>query len=323
MAKRAYIESSVDSPATVTGSINGVNKDFVLTRTPDSGSVIAFINNTVTSSSVSTATVTLASAPESGDSVYFHYTVAITSADSSDSINTVTAQTIIESAMRKINKLGAGQTIATADLALGLAELNDMIDYWRTRRVFISYISDDSYTLTSSKQAYTIGQESADFTADRPIKLTRANLIIVSNSDETRKELKIIEWPEYADVTVPAEYGAEPTHLYYQPTIPNGTLWPWPYPENTTTALINKLELFTWCHLYQFTSASSAVYLAPGYENALKASLAERLSIPFGVAVSIDLRNQARLARAAIASNNTQAPKMQTRDYGIPTAESW
>ncbi|GAH05792.1 unnamed protein product, partial [marine sediment metagenome] len=44
----------------------------------------------------------------------------------------VAASTIIADALRRINVLGAGQSITTSDQALGLVELNDLIDQLRT-----------------------------------------------------------------------------------------------------------------------------------------------------------------------------------------------
>lgn len=60
-----------------TGSINGVNTGFTTANTPTAGTVQVFLNGLLqrptTDYSVSGATITMTSAPETGDALYVHY----------------------------------------------------------------------------------------------------------------------------------------------------------------------------------------------------------------------------------------------------------
>ena len=317
MATTPYTETSAD---TLSGSVNGTNTDFVVSHTPDDGSVLGFVNGFFIPSTVSGTTVTFTSAPLTGDTVSVFYTV--TSAVSASS-GAVTGLTIIQNALLYLNKLGVGQSITEADQTLGLKQLNLLIDRWRVKRSYVIYFNHASYSFDTSQQSYTIGQDSADFEADRPIKIIRANLIRTGDDPNTHIPLLVYEMDEYASLSVPATSGQEPDRIYYQPTFPNGTLWPWPYPENDADILANELELFTWSYMTSWATTDTSVDLAPGYEDALTLSLAERLTVPYGVAMNPELKDQARQARASIARINTIPKKIATRDYGIPMSEGY
>lgn len=233
-----------------------------------------------------------------------------------------TASEMILSALRRINRLGAGQTIASSDETFALSELNYLIDHWRALKRFVLYYSQSEYTFTTSKQSYSIGRSSADFTADRPIKIARANLIHSGDDPDSYTPLAVYDMTEYASLSTPVLSDEEPVCIYYQPTVPNGTIWPWPYPANTAEALANKLQLFTWSYLSGYETVDTDVDLAPGYKDAITWTLAERLADAFGITLTVTQVKLARQSRAAIASNNLKSYKI-TSDYGIPNAEDY
>lgn len=234
---------------------------------------------------------------------------------------TVSGQTIIEGALYELNKLGQGQTIAPADLAFGLLKLNRLIDQWKAERRFVYYIAHESYPFAASKQSYTIGPSGADFNAARPVRIEYANLIVTETTPNYSKPLNVIEVSDYSEINVPAQSGAEPFVIYYQATHPNGTIFPWPYPENAPGPLANRLELYTWAQLSGFALASTTVELPPGYEEAITLTLAEKLAQAFGKTVSAEFRDETRKARSIIGHINTVAPRMKTCDFGIPTSQ--
>lgn len=238
-------------------------------------------------------------------------------------MGTVTGTTLCTDALRAINIGDAFNAPSDEDLALALGWLNRMIDRWNADRLNIYYMADDSYAWTTSKQSYTIGPTLADFTAVRPAKIERANLIVVSTDPDYRKPLEVIDVSDYSEITVPAQSGSEPDRIYYKATYPNGTIYPWPYPENDADVLLNKLELFTWAQLSALAALSASIYLPPGYEDAITLSLAEKLCIPFEKAVPQALAREASKARGIIKSLNANPAKLKTRDSGIPTAASW
>lgn len=230
----------------------------------------------------------------------------------------VTASTIIENALRRINVLGAGQTVAAHDQAFSLAELNLLIDHWRARRRFVLHFQQITFTFGTSKTYYSIGKSAgADINADRPVKIEKANLIRVEGDEETRFDLGIIELDQFARIPQVIA-GPEPLGIFYLPSVPDGTIYPAPYPENTAGALANKLELFCWSHLYNYATAASKAYLAPGYEDALTWSLCERIAPAFGRELTVQQMSMARESRDAIAVHNTRPSRVSSLDTGLP-----
>lgn len=231
----------------------------------------------------------------------------------------IAASTIIESAFRKTNIYGPLQTIESGDQALALGELNDIIGLWRAQKCFIPYQSLVSFAFVTSKTAYTIGESGADFNTKRPIRIEAANLIRVADNPNSRVPLRVIEIDLFNRIPVQAQSGPEPQAVYYKATVPNGTLYPWPYPENTVTAVLNKLELQVWADLTSFATAATTVDLADGYEQALKLTLAVKLAYIYHAELPPRLETEAREARSVIMANNEDMAIVSACDSGLPS----
>ena len=227
-------------------------------------------------------------------------------------------RTLGTAALRELAIVSPEETPSADDLAWVLNVANRLVSQWNTRKRFIVVMSIQSFTFTTSQQSYSIGRSAANFNADRPSKIEWANLIQTSVNPNERWPLEVIEVADYGEITIPTETAEIPAELYYAPTVPNGTLWPWPYPEDTAAAKNNKLELAMWTRLASFTALDTAIDLADGYDDAIVLSLAERLAPSFGLSVSPELEAAARRARSAIQSVNSKAPKLATRDSGMP-----
>lgn len=222
-----------------------------------------------------------------------------------------TALVIIDGALMEIGVLAAGETARAEDAEFARLKLNRLIDQWKTRELFAFAREHASYTFSTSSQSYTIGATGV-FVGSRPVKIERANLVVVASSN-LRQGLEVINSDQYGSLNLPATSGT-PTKLYYQPLVPDGKLWPYPYPTVTT----NKLELFYWLHLSTFAALATSVDLAPGYEEAITLCLAKKLCPAFGMPVSSDLRIEAARAEQYIRGPNSAAPKISTRDAGCP-----
>ena len=223
---------------------------------------------------------------------------------------------IIEPAFTELGVKPPDQDLGNAEAVWGLNKLNRLLGQWATRRLFVYVENHNSYTFSASQQSYTIGPSGANFTATRPVRVLRANLRQVADSPDTHIPLEVINTSDYAALRVPALSSTIPTKLYYQPTFPNGTLWPWPYPTVTT----NQLELFTWNQIASFAALSDAVSFPPGYLDALIYALAESMlpTYPSEAAASYVIE-QARKAIYAIQSLNTQSPRLQSTGDGMPS----
>jgi hypothetical protein len=184
----------------------------------------------------------------------------------------VTATQLIYRAARLLGYIRQGMTLPADVLNDGLDALNDLLSSWRTESLMVFSISDDLYTLSVNVQSYTIGPTGA-FVATRPEYIKQANLVLNTATPVARLPIEILrDSSEWASIRVRAITNAIPLKLYYDPTVPNGTLNIWPAP-----GLAYQLELFTWGQMSSFADLTTSYSLAPGYEAALKYALAEDL----------------------------------------------
>lgn len=219
----------------------------------------------------------------------------------------MTVLDIIKNALAEINFVSAEQTLSPANEAYCFDRLNRLLDSWKTQPRY-SYVTErHEFALNPSKQSYTIGPAPADcVVSSRPVAIKYANLIM----DAVRLPLESIKVGTYADIPMPALGSTHPIRLYYQPTYPAGTLWPWPYP--TDTSLL--LELFIPFVIEPYATVNDDVSWPPGYLDAITLSLAEALCPWAGREVPAELREAARKARAAISAVNVSA-LTQESDY--------
>lgn len=200
---------------------------------------------------------------------------------------------IITDAYRDIQSLGAGKTLPGEDLEFGLRHYNRMVGYLQALQLGW-YEENEAFPWAVSQQSYTIGKSGsgADFEmtagGERPPKFDRAKLAYSGTSQEV--ELPVFTVQEYSAVSNPAQSAIDPIRIYYQPTFPNGTLWPVPYP--TTTS--NSLRLFWKNQLSVIDMADVAtdINIAPGVHDALVRELSGRLAPAAGKTLSDDMKIQ-------------------------------
>ena len=231
----------------------------------------------------------------------------------------MTGSEIFEAALQEIGVLAAGEVPSAADAELLRRKFNRMVGTWNTQRRFVVYEKHQQFTFGTSQQSYTIGPTGADFTSDRPLRLERVKLVLTASTPDVDLPLENLQVGEYADLSVPTLSSTIPTKIYYEPTFPSGTIYPWPYPTVTS----NKLELWWWTKLSEIAEAdvTTEYSLATGYDDALTLSLAEQcLGKIWGVEDDPQLRNRARLARLAISGANSSPLRIATQDTGMPGA---
>lgn len=179
----------------------------------------------------------------------------------------MTATQMIYRACRLLGYAHQGTAIPADVLNEGLDTLNDLISNWRIQSLLVFRIAEATYTLVVNQASYTIGPSGATFTAARPAYIKDANLLI---STGVRMPLGILrDSSEWANIRDRPVTDSIPLVLYYDPTVPNGTINLWPSPGSAY-----QIELYTWAQLTAFSDLTTDVVLAPGYENALKYNLA-------------------------------------------------
>jgi hypothetical protein len=225
-------------------------------------------------------------------------------------------------ALTEIRAVRAGDVPSAEDLALALQVFNELLDAWNAEDQALYTLGFATFTLTPNLQPHTIGLSTNTPTptfsvsVTRPQKVRHANIVLSTN---IRAGLNIVDddgWNAIlagaAAGQTPTVFSAVPTDLYYSPDWPNGSLYLWPVP-NTAYGL--ELETDT---LLASVASTDTFTLPPGYQQALRLTLAELLAAAFGQQVLPTTTIKAREARARLFGANAYVPNLMTRDGGLP-----
>lgn len=219
-------------------------------------------------------------------------------------------------ALAEIRSARAGDTVGGDDLAHALLVFNEYLDALNADDRAIYAVTFTTHTLTPSLQPHTIGlaanTPTLSVTTARPTKVIGANLVLTSVTPNVRVPITVRDRGWWLNVATRGITSTVPTDLYYSADWPNGSIYLWPVP----TAAYG-LELETSTLLAQVLQ-SDTLDLPPGYQQALRLTLAELIASSFGQKVSDLTARNAKIARARIWGNNDVTPNLCTRDAGMP-----
>lgn len=203
-----------------------------------------------------------------------------------------TARTHIKSALRKIQVLGAGQTLSNEDAQVGLEILNDMLDGWSVEGNLVKAETRESFPLTTGQASYSISI-GGDFNTAPPQEIIAA-FVRQSNIDDP---ITVIDAATYAAISDKSTPGI-PRFLYYDD---NGTLFLHPVPVADYT-----LHLYSHKALSRYTSLDTDVTLAVGAKRAIDQNLAVELAQEFDREPSMQLLRGALKAKNALKASTTR-----------------
>lgn len=241
--------------------------------------------------------------------------------------------TIISSALRDLNVTGAADSAPSGeDTELALGHYNRIVQrltaqqlgWYEVNEAFAFGVSQQSYQLAPSGTTPASGVFVMTATGVRPPKIDRAKLVLSASSPATEYELPIITVGQYWKIVQPAQSALLPQVVYYQPTFPNGTLWPVPYPTQTT----NQLRLFWKNQLATVAigDISANIDMPPGVEDALTWELMRSVAGTFGRTLTEDQRLQAMESwKVLLTMKNADPAYIGTdiRGAAEKTAQNW
>lgn len=239
----------------------------------------------------------------------------------------MTGLTYVTRAMKKVGALDPGRVPTDAEATDGLQTLNNMAEAWALSKSLVWTDQIIRATFATSKQSYTIGP-GGDLATDinsvaipRPTRISWGNIVLTSTTPAAHIPLTLLQTKEWLAIPVPLLAATPSIRAYYDggfnstpgvapalATTGTGTIYFNPYPAAP-------LPDFEWSQPVQFAAfdLTTDYLFPPGYAQALELSLAEQM-LEFA-APEIDkeeIKLQAARARAAIAQNNNQPPRLQT-----------
>ena len=179
---------------------------------------------------------------------------------------------LIESSLRLATVLASGET-ATADEATdGLKSLNDILENWSLENLTVWQGDNEQYALTPGTGSYTIGPGGA-FNTTRPIRIG-LSFVRVNGSD-----FPLDQWSldEYNAVAV-KNIGGIPERYVYINEYPLGQIILYPVPAAASTLFLNTDRVLTFP-----VTLATVLAFPPGYEKALRYTLATNLAPEYGV----------------------------------------
>jgi hypothetical protein len=198
-----------------------------------------------------------------------------------------TVQTIINHALGLIGVKSTGETLSAPESNDALATLNLMLNSWSGRGVSARAKLEYTASLVSNQAVYTIGSSGTpDFSTIRPVEILACQVEYVADT---------VILP--VSVTGEQQYGlfgdrnvltGPPTNVYYNPTMPNGTLNFYPIPDQTYT-----LHLWYWTPLQEMALLSTEFTLEPVYIECIMYNLAVRLAPYYERSASPDVKLEA------------------------------
>jgi hypothetical protein len=227
---------------------------------------------------------------------------------------TITTRDVCEDALFELNILAAGEAMGADDGVFVLRQLNTLLDELNAERAAVYADVYTTWTTTPGLAPHTIGPTGTWIVPQRPETIEAASAQIVGGGPSavwTPITLRDRDW--WQALSVPGLAAPPvPTDLYYLPQWPNGELHFWPVPSAAVP-----VELVTRQVLAQVL-LTDTFSLPPGYRAMLQKTLAERIAAPYEKPVPPQLARDAAGARARVWAANTQIPRLQTRDAGVP-----
>lgn len=231
----------------------------------------------------------------------------------------MTVLDLITAAMQEIGAIATGETVSAADAQAALTRLNGMIDLWQGERLTIYNLNRQTFSFITNQQAYTIGPTAgADWTYTvRPVWIQHAGVVWTSGGIETEIPMKFLTDDEWAATRVKAVGSSLPTHLYYNPTFPLGTISFWPYPTDSSV----DVALYVPLPMTVVPDLVTVLVLPPGYEEAMRYNLAVRLAPIFGrqidqTVAALAVESKAQIKRTNLVLDTMRADVALVGDAG-------
>jgi hypothetical protein len=209
---------------------------------------------------------------------------------------------LINSSLRKIGVIAAGEIPNSDESTDALASLNALMESWSADQITVYQIVNFNHALTANTQAYTMGP-AGTFNTARPLKIESAGII---TPDGLRHEMRIVGPMDWSKIEEKTLTGLLPKVLWNDNAAPLATLSVWPRPSGTPT-----IDLYVWAQLQQFAAITDTITLPPPYFRALTYALAVDLAPEYGSqaqAAAAGLKDIAASSKAdVIALNESNA----------------
>jgi len=224
---------------------------------------------------------------------------------------TVTVADLIMLALTRLRVLQAGEVPSAEDQATAFLLLNALVSSWALQPGTIQRVVRTTWTIVASQASYTVGV-GGQIAIARPASPTAISRIAFQDTSQTptMEYPGVAPWTEdaYAAIPLKTYTSPYPQGWYYTPTVPLGTLSPWPIPTSATLQGV----IYVPTPIAQFAASTDTLVLPDGYELALVENLAVLLAPSWGVPIDPALVASARESKAWIRTRNVRMTDLST-----------
>lgn len=190
----------------------------------------------------------------------------------------MTALKLITRALQLAGVVAGGETPNATEADDGLLTLNSLLESCSTRGLAVFTVTRVTHPIVASQASYTIGPSGADITRARPVTVETAFLLDTGASPDNETPLTVLREDQWRMLSPKDLTSTRPTCLYYNPTYPNGTLYPWPIGTDATQSLVFYLPE----PLTTVTALATTISFPPGYEKWFRYQLAMEFCAEYG-----------------------------------------
>lgn len=222
-----------------------------------------------------------------------------------------TVRDIVDGSLKLLGVLFKSESSSADEAADGLTRLNEMLSSWSNEGLMIFARAWENFTLTGNVATYTIGPTGTFVT-------TRPTAIIAAYIREAQQDypMQIITDEDYNlkiwDKSLSSNI---PEYLCYSPDFPNGTIRIWNVP-----SIANSIHLLSEKELGTFTNLTDAIELPPGWLEALRYNLAERLAPEYGLGLDPLVLKGAATSKGILKTKARQNRPLTYQGYGVPSS---
>lgn len=210
----------------------------------------------------------------------------------------MTAQEIIEAALRKVGVISRGYTLPAEEAADGLEALNNMLRAWENDDFIIPYTTTENFSMVVGQESYTVGS-GGNFDTTQPIEIHRA-WVRVGDYDYP---LRTMNDKDYA-LDQNKLRDRRPQRYWYERGLTTGTLTLDSEPDTTDSIYLVSLKPFT-----TFAALTTEDSLQDSYLEAVTYNLGVRLASEYGKEPSPSVVGLALDGYRALQVRNARIPK--------------
>ena len=219
---------------------------------------------------------------------------------------------LINGSLRLLNVLAEGEVANASQAQDALAGLNSMLDSWSTESLTVLGSVIQTVTLTKAQQVYTMGP-GGDINISRPTSIDDVSVLYPNAAQSVFLPMDEMTQAQYLAIPVIGYQTPIPQGFYFNAGFPFNQLYIYPMPQAGTQLRFAAMGTIT-----EFGSVNDTGTLAPGYERAMRYSLAVEIAPEYGVTPS-----EAVVATAVLAKQNIQRLNAQDIVLGVDVPIGW